>query len=184
MAASDAFSDRVLRVRLPGGNVTASGNVISQVQFAALRIPTNVPLDFRIDASAFSQVTGAFGGPVRGNGTATISSLQFLRFPLGGPIFNLPSGVTGDDVSRAIKDNRFITGGTLSEDPSVGATTGGGPNGTVPNGGSPVIPEPSTYALLLSGFLGLWFFSRRQWPSGERDGQEDFQPSWLDYQLG
>jgi len=78
---------------------------------------------------AMTVIAGASTNITHGNANANASFGSTLRFPIGGPVFEVPEGFTVNSLSAGIVDNRF----------DVDAA----------------VPEPSTALLLVAGVAAL-----------------------------
>jgi hypothetical protein len=95
---------------------------------------------FNLETSATIEAAPSFSPNVSGQASTSADFLDPFSFPTDGPIFNFfdangnPLCVTVDSSDGCIVNNRFLCGG------------GGGPT---------TVPEPSTWMMLLLGFVGL-----------------------------
>jgi hypothetical protein len=116
--------------------ITSVGHISTGVALTNIPIPTNIPLTFTlqlhvgaagISVETFPSLVTAVGG------TGLAAFLDTFTLPINGDVFVLPEGVTANDSSGAIINNRFAVA---------------------------AVPEPSTLVLLVLGLAVLFHRSR------------------------
>jgi PEP-CTERM motif len=114
------------------GIFAAPGGFFTSPTFQA-RVGDTISVGLNLGTSAIAYEQ--FGG---GPGTADGFANFTIGFPTGGPVFNLPGGITANSPDGVIVNNQFVPIGSA-------------------------VPEPNTLLLLGSGLLVLgWMASRRK----------------------
>lgn len=100
----------------------ATGLLAGSDLFATPAFDVLVGSPFGIEV-AMTVIAGASTNITHGNANANASFGSTLRFPIGGPVFEVPQGFTVNSLSAGIVDNRFAVGVAVPE-PSVALLLG------------------------------------------------------------
>ena len=118
-------------VTLHSAGISQCSNGSDGVAGTLVTDPTFAPLNQPLPLN-FSLSVSGFANP----GNFSADFLHSLDLPIGSDVFTLPAGFTANDVNGFIVNNRFA-------------------------GAAVAVPEPSSAALLITGFAGLFGFRRR-----------------------
>ncbi len=149
------------------GSAAASGQIV--LDETLLPNPGNTS-----SLSVIQSLTLTVSGASSGNGTFTLSDFGSFAWNTGGGTLNLSTNLVGQTVGAShwgpvgVGDFNFFN--SIS---SPSAPNGVGPFTLGTNGGAgdiltlssltpAVVPEPSTWSLMLAGVLGVVWFQRRR----------------------